>query len=200
MRTGVFGGSFDPVHNGHVQLVQAFVRELSLDSALIVPAFVSPFKLDRVPALPEQRLEMCSLAFRDIPCAEICDIEIKREGASYTCLTLVELAKKYGTQKLFLITGADSFMTIHKWKEPGIIFEHAVICAVPREDDDMQALEGQAELLHALGAETRLLNASVMTVSSTEIRRRVSAGESISGLVPEAVERYIAENGLYRTK
>lgn len=194
----MFGGSFDPVHNGHVQLVQAFVRELSLDSALIVPAFVSPFKLDRVPALPEQRMEMCRLAFGNIPCAVVCDTEIKREGASYTYETLLELTEKYKTKKLFLITGADSFMTIDRWKNPDIIFEHAVVCAVPREGDDMDALKKQAERLHTLNAETRLLDASVMTVSSTEIRRRVSSGESISGLVPPQVENYIIENALYR--
>ena len=200
MRIAMFGGSFNPIHNGHIELVQAFVRELSLDSALIVPAFVSPFKLRSRPVSPEQRLEMCRLAFEGMPCAEVSDIEIRREGASYTYLTLEALTEQYRVSKLFLITGADSFLTIHTWKNPEIIFSHAVICGVPRNGDDMKKLEKQADYLHTLHAETRLLNASVMTVSSTEIREKAARGESIRGLVPEAVERYILQNGLYASK
>ena len=194
----MFGGSFNPIHNGHVQLVQAFVRELSLDSALIVPAFLSPFKLNTHPALPEQRLEMCRLAFEDMPWAQVSDIELRREGASYTYLTLQELTKAYGVGKLYLITSADSFLTIHRWKCPEIIFRHAVICGVPREQDDIRALEQQAAYLHTLNAETCLLNVSVMTVSSTRVRELAAAGESIHGLVPDRVEEYIVKNGLYR--
>lgn len=198
MRIAMFGGSFNPIHNGHVQLVQAFVRELSLDSALIVPAFLSPFKLNTRPALPYQRLAMCRLAFADMPAAQVSDIEIRREGASFTYLTLQELTKEYGVEKLFLITGADSFLTIHRWKCPEIIFEHAIICAVPRGNDEMDALQRQAAYLQTLHAETKLLNTSVMTVSSTEVRERIKKGESIRGLVPERVEQYILQNGLYR--
>ena len=193
----MFGGSFDPVHNGHVQLAQAFIKELSLDRVFIVPAFISPFKQNGAAVLPVHRAEMCRLAFKDIPQAENCDIEIKREGSSYTYQTLEALTDKLDTEKIYLITGADSFMTIHKWKEPESIFRHAVICGLPRNDDDISVLEKQSEYLHALGAETRILNISVMTVSSTEIRSRAANGESIKGLVPDDVERYIVENRLY---
>ena len=196
----MFGGSFDPVHNGHVQLAQAFIKELSLDKVFIVPAFISPFKQGGAAVLPHHRAEMCRLAFRDIQQAEISDIEIKREGSSYTYQTLQTLTDKLDTDKIFLITGADSFMSIHKWKEPEIIFRHAVICGLPRNDDDISALEKQSEYLHGLGAETRILNISVMTVSSTDIRCKAAKGESISGLVPDDVERYIIENGLYFQK
>ena len=196
----MFGGSFDPVHNGHVQLAQAFIKELSLDTVFIVPAFISPFKQGGAAVLPHHRAEMCRLAFRDIQQAEISDIEIKREGSSYTYQTLQALTDRLDTDKIFLITGADSFMSIHKWKEPEIIFRHAVICGLPRNDDDISALEKQSEYLHGLGAETRILNISVMTVSSTDIRCKAAKGESISGLVPDDVERYIIENGLYFQK
>ena len=196
----MFGGSFDPVHNGHVQLAQAFIKELSLDKVFIVPAFISPFKQGGAAVLPHHRAEMCRLAFRDIQQAEISDIEIKREGSSYTYQTLQALTDKLDTDKIFLITGADSFMSIHKWKEPEIIFRHAVICGLPRNDDDISALEKQSEYLHGLGAETRILNISVMTVSSTDIRCKAAKGESIRGLVPDDVERYIIENGRYFQK
>ena len=200
MNTAMFGGSFDPVHNGHVQLAQAFIKELSLDKVFIVPAFISPFKQGGAAVLPHHRAEMCRLAFSNIPQAEISDIEIKREGSSYTYQTLQALTDKLDTDKIFLITGADSFMSIHKWKEPEIIFRHAVICGLPRNDDDISALEKQSEYLHGLGAETRILNISVMTVSSTDIRCKAAKGESIRGLVPDDVERYIIENGLYFQK
>ena len=89
----MFGGSFDPVHNGHVQLAQAFIKELSLDKVFIVPAFISPFKQGGAAVLPHHRAEMCRLAFRDIQQAEISDIEIKREGSSYTYQTLQALTE-----------------------------------------------------------------------------------------------------------
>ena len=196
----MFGGSFDPVHNGHVQLAQAFIKELSLDKVFIVPAFISPFKQGGAAVLPYHREKMCRLAFGNIPQAEISDIEIKREGPSYTYQTLEALTKKLDKEKIFLITGADSFMSIHKWKEPEIIFRHAVICGLPRNADDISVLERQSEYLRTSGAETRILNISVMTVSSTEVRAKAAKGESIKGLVPDDVERYIAENGLYIQK
>lgn len=198
MRIGIFGGSFDPVHNGHIQLVQAFINELSLDRALIVPAFVSPFKQGNKPAMPFHRLEMCKLAFKSISRTQICDIELKRKGASYTYMTLEELKKKYKNDNLFLITGADSFLSIHTWKNPDSIFKNAVICGVPRADDDIDVLKKQAEYLHTLGAETEILDVNVMTVSSTQIRRLSAEGKSIKGLVPEEVENYILQNKLYQ--
>lgn len=198
MRIGIFGGSFDPVHNGHIQLVQAFIKELSLDRALIVPAFVSPFKQENKAASPSHRLYMCRLAFESINKTEICDIELRRTGASYTYETLEELKKIYKNDKLFLITGADSFVSIHTWKNPEKIFENAVICGIPRADDDIEALKNQAEYLHTLGAETEILDSYVMTVSSTQIRGLIKEHKSIKGLVPEEVENYILQNKLYQ--
>ena len=199
MRTAVFGGSFDPIHQGHVDLSQAFSEKLALDRIIIIPAFVSPFKMSKGSAPGEYRLEMCRLAFEGFPDTEVSDIEIRREGASYTCDTLTYLSGLYPHDKLFLITGADSFLTIQSWRSPEVIFSKATICAVPRNDDDMEKLTSHAGYLKTLGAETELLNVNVMSVSSTEIRERVRRGMSIKGLVPERVEQYILSNGLYRS-
>ncbi len=197
MRIAVFGGSFDPVHNGHVQLSQAFVNRLSLDKVLVVPAYISPFKLMGGAAAPHHRAEMCRLAFSDYQNTEICDIELKREGASYTYETLRALKEIYPDSQLYLITGADSFLTIQTWKQPSEIFRLAVICALPRNSDDIEILREHSKLLSSLGAQTEILDLSVMSVSSTQVRELIKNGGDISGLVPSGVARYIREKGLY---
>lgn len=197
MKTAMFGGSFDPIHNGHVSLAKAFVETLGLERVLIIPTFYPPHKQKKTTVTSEQRLEMCRLAFEGEELFEVSDIEIRREGKSYTYMTLEELSELYPDDELYLITGADMFMTIDEWKNPEIIFSHAVICGVPRNDDDISDLREKAKKLSAMGARTEILDPGIMTVSSTEIRRRVSDGESISGLVPPLVEDYIIKNGLY---
>ena len=197
MKIAMFGGSFNPIHNGHIMLANAFQKELALDKVLIIPAYIPPHKQRDYSVSPQQKLEMCRLAVKDMPFAEVSDIEIKRQGASYTYMTLQELKTIYPHDELYLITGADMFMTIHQWKNPNIIFSLARICGIPRNDDDISHLQKQAEYLHTLGAKTYILNANVMTVSSTQIRNNIAQGKSISGLVPPEIEHYILQNRLY---
>ena len=137
MKIAMFGGSFDPIHNGHVSLAHAFVDTLCLEKVLIIPTHYPPHKQKKTTVTPQQRLDMCRLAFEGEELFEVSDIEIKREGKSYTYMTLEELSIIYPDDELYLITGADMFMTIDQWKEPEIIFRHAVICGVPRDDDDI---------------------------------------------------------------
>ena len=197
MKTAMFGGSFNPVHKGHVQLASAFIGQLSLDRVLIVPSLIPPHKQvhDRID--PQHRLKMCELAFEHSEKIQVCDIELRRQGASYTYETLQQLHEMYPQDELFLITGADMFMTIESWRHPEIIFSLATVCGVPRDSDSITQLQQHEDVLHSLGARTAVLDAGVMTVSSTEVRRRVRAGEDISPLVPAAVEEYIIGNGLY---
>lgn len=197
MKTGVFGGSFNPIHNGHIELAKIFYKELELDRLLIVPSYIAPHKFVDKAIFPDQRFEMCALAAKDIEGFEVSNIEIKRHGASYTYLTLKELHSIYPDDELYLITGADMFMTIHQWKKPEVIFQLATVCGVPRNDDDIAALNKQAEYLASLNARTRILDAAVMTVSSTEIRQKVKAGEDISDLVDPDVKKYIKDHHLY---
>lgn len=200
MKIAVFGGSFDPIHNGHVELSQAFVNLLSIDKVLVVPARVSPFKLVSGATDPRHRANMCRIAFEGYDNTEVSEIELMREGASYTYETLREFSVYYPGSELFLITGADAFLTIEKWKEPAEIFRLAVICALPRNNDDIRILKEHSQFLEGMGARTRILDIRVADISSTQIRRRVMDGESISGLVPSGVERYIREKGLYLLK
>ena len=199
MKIGVFGGSFDPVHKGHIELLQAFSKAIVPDKLLVIPAFVSPFKQKSGAALPHQRLEMCRLAFAELPDTEVCDLEIRREGPSYTYETLQTLSQLYPHSQLYFLTGADSFLTIQNWKRPDIILQLATVCAAPRNMADMAALQQHAAFLQRSGGRTELLNVRIMTVSSTDIRRRVRDGESITELVPPAVEAYIHRNRLYLT-
>ena len=198
MKIGMFGGSFNPIHNGHIELAKAMYKELKLDKLLIMPSYIPPHKFVDSAAFPDQRFEMCCLAAKDIDSFEVSNIEIKRQGASYTYLTLKELKAIYPEDELYLLMGAEMFMTLQDWKKPEVIFRLAEVCCVPRNDDDITKLSAQAEKLNKMGAKTRVLDAGVMTVSSTEIRRKVRNGEDISGLVAASVEKYIKEHYLYR--
>ena len=198
MRVAMFGGSFNPVHSGHVRLAEVFVQRLGLAKIIIVPAFVSPFKQSDHTVTPQQRLEMCRLAFEHMPQAEVSDVEMKREGTSYTYMTLEQLAQDYPADELFLITGADMFLSIHTWKNSQTIFRLATICGLPRNDDDVAALQKQADHLQTLGARTVILDAGVMTVSSTQIRSYLRSGKNIAALVPPQVEQYIKQHKLYK--
>lgn len=197
MKIGMFGGSFNPIHIGHIQLANAFTENLALDKLLIIPTCVSPHKISNNMASAEQRLEMCRIAFKNNPNFEVSDIEIQRGGTSYTYLTIQKISEIYKNDELFLITGADMFMSIHTWKHPEIIFSLAVICTVPRNNDNIENLEKQSEYLKTLGAKTKLLDINVITVSSTEIRGKIKNGESTDGLIPIEVREYINKNGLF---
>lgn len=198
MRIGMFGGSFNPIHNGHIQLIKGIISELALDKLLVVPSFLPPHKSVKSPVSPEDRIAMCRLCISDIIGAEVCDIEIKRGGKSYTYETLQELKSSYPTDDLFLIMGADMFLSIETWKNPEIIFKLAVICGVPRKGaGGRQELLNREPFLKSFGADTRVLNLSLPEISSTEIREAVKKGQPIDKYVPKCVEGYISEKGLY---
>lgn len=198
MRIGIFGGSFNPIHNGHIQLINGIISELNLDKLLVVPSFLPPHKLVESPVSPKDRIAMCELCMSDIPRVEVSDIEIKRGGKSYTYETLQELHSIYPTDDLFLIMGADMFLSIETWKNPKIIFKLAAICGVPRKGVGCrQELIDRESFLKSIGAETRVLNLTLPEVSSSEIREFVKNGRSIDKLVSEQVENYILENNLY---
>lgn len=196
IKTGIFGGAFNPVHNGHVNLAKEAIEQLKLRRLLIVPTFESPHKDTRL--LPfDERVEMCRPAFEGISdkCEiEISDIERKMGGVSYTINTIRELARQFPGEQFYLLIGGDMLYSFKEWYKYESILKECKVCAVARGGDSFtDMLEFAAEM-----GRVKVLPTNVIDVSSTEIRRRIAEGEDISELVPRKVAEYIEANDLYR--
>ena len=152
MRYGIFGGTFNPVHEGHLHIARAFRKTMQLDTVLWIPTKVPPHKAAEDLALPEQRLEMCRLACRGEEVFQVSDLEIRREGKSYTADTLEELHEMYPKATFCLLMGEDMFLTLLNWYKPDTILRLAEICAVPRSVGHEVRLEEQAHVLREKGA------------------------------------------------
>ncbi len=199
MRVGIYGGTFSPVHNGHVAAAKAFMEQMWLDILYIIPTGVSPHKTMKGDANAADRLEMCRLAFADMEGVIVSDLEIKREGKSYTVDTLRELYDPDG--RLFLLMGTDMLLTLDRWREPEEIFRLCYPVYIRRENDD--SLEGAivekiTSYQQKYGKVVRRIVAPAIEISSTDVRAAVAEGFPIEGAVPKAVASYIREHDLYR--
>lgn len=181
LNVGVFGGSFDPVHNGHLAIAQAALETIPLDRVIFVPARRSPLKGDAPAAGEDHRFAMLELATSDEPRFSVSRVELDRPPPSYTVDTLEALA---GEGRLFLILGADAAHELHRWRDPERIRHLAtiVIARRPGADHDPAAI---------------VLDTPLMDVSARELRERAARGRSLRYLVPDAVWRYIQERRLY---
>jgi len=201
MRIGIYGGSFSPVHNGHVAAARAFMEQMWLDVLYIMPAGIPPHKQMEGDANPWQRLKMCELAFEGIDGVLISDLEIRREGKSYTVDTLRAMASE--EHRLFLLMGTDMLLTLDTWREPEEIFRLCYPVYMRREGADpildARIVAKISEYQQKYGKVVRRIVGDPVVVSSTAVRRAVAEGKSIAGMVPPAVEKYILENGLYKT-
>lgn len=196
MNIGVFGGAFNPVHNGHMHLAEVYFKRLQLDKLIFIPTAKPPHKTDEHLVSGDDRVNMLRLATENKP-YEISTLEFERDGKSYTYDTLLELKKLYPNDRLFLIIGADQFFYFDKWYRYKDILSMAVLCTSAREDEsEKKALKAHAE---KLGITDRfyLSSAPVLTVSSSEIRDKISQGKDVSSLLPKKVLNYILEKGLY---
>ena len=187
-RLGVFGGTFDPPHVGHLIVASDACDVLRLDRMLFVPAAVPPHKPDGVVATPEQRLEMVRAAIAGDARFEADDLELRREGRSYSVDTLRELRERYPDAELFFVLGADQLRDFHSWREPGEIARLARLAAVARNGDPVPAIPYEVTRVPV----TRI------DVSSTDVRRRIAEGRSVRYLLPEGVAEVVREYGLYR--
>lgn len=198
MRIGIYGGTFSPVHLGHVAAAKAFMEQMWLDILYVIPTGISPHKQMKGDATPADRLEMCRLAFENVEGVIVSDLEIRREGKSYTVDTLRELY--HPENRLFLLMGTDMLLTLGSWREPEKIFELCYPVYIRREADaslDDAIVEKIAEYHKMYGKVVRRITAPPIELSSSTVRAVVAQGKSVSGLVPPAVERYITEKGLY---
>ena len=199
-RIGIYGGTFNPPHTGHIQAAKDAVEALKLDKLIIIPAHVAPHKeLPEGSPTPEQRLEMVKLAVADCPKIEVSDRELKRPGKSYTYLTILELRKEYPKAQFFLLMGTDMFLAFEDWMEPDIIMANAVISVLYRgEKGERDAIFAQKEHLEARGGKIRIVKNQILPISSTNLRRLL-AFRCASPFLPDGVEDYIQEKGLYFT-
>lgn len=197
---GVLGGSFDPVHLGHKALGEAAMREVGLSRLIVMPAGIQPFKQDQKVTDGIHREAMAKLAFKDNENVSVCSYEIRNsDKVSYTVMTLSYLKRKFPDADIFFICGTDSFLTMETWYKGSDILKNfsLIVSARPgyKEEEFHKTLAYYEE---RYGTVTVTLGAKMPDVSSTEVRRRILSGMPITGLVPEAVERYIADNGLYK--
>lgn len=205
LRLGLFGGTFDPPHLGHLVVAQNAVDVLSLDRLLFLVAGRPPHKLDRELSPPGIRVEMTRAAVAGNPRFEVSDVELGREGPSYTVDTLRYLRETHPGAELFFLLGADQLAEFHDWREPEEIVRLARLVAIARDGappgrffTDGGGKEGSTSDL--AGAEPLSLPVTRIDLSSTDLRERVRAGRSIRYLVPEDVRRLIETNRLYRPK
>lgn len=197
-RVGVYGGTFNPPHVAHVRAAESFARAVQLDELIIIPANLPPHKEFSGTVTPEERLEMTGLAFADLKCACVSDIEIKRGGKSYTVDTLRELSSD--DVELYFLCGTDMLLTLDSWYMPEEIFKLATICYVRREADVVTAKalsEKEKEYKIRFGAGVLAIDMDVIEISSTEIRAALASGKHTE-LIPESVLDYIRARGLYR--
>lgn len=199
-KIGLYGGTFNPIHEAHVHLVKDFADQLGLHKILLMPTFQPPHKQAHQLASPEDRLAMCRLAAEGDSRIQVSDLEIRREGKSYTAETLEELHKLYPGNQWYLLMGEDMFLTVDSWYHPEKIYQLAVLCAAPRSLDGIPRLQEHAKFLHTRGAESILCNIRYLPVSSTLVRKAVAEGQPLDGLVPLEIARYIEERGLYQQK
>ncbi len=195
-RIGVLGGTFDPVHNGHLHIADTLRAALNLDRVLWVPAGRPPHKSDQIVSSDRDRLAMLYLALAASATDEISTIDIDRSGPSYTADTLEILAGQFPSARLFFLMGEDSLRDLPTWHHPERILRVAELAVAgrPGVESDLESLELQVP---GVGKRVHVVPTEEVAISSSEIRRRVRENQSIGGLVPAIVEAYIRDNELY---
>jgi len=194
-RLGVFGGTFDPLHVGHLVLAEQAREQLQLDEVLFVPAAAPPHKLGREMSAPRMRQEMVELAVAGHPQFAVSDLELRRTGPSYTIDTLRALRELYPQASLHLLLGGDSLVDFPTWRDPDRILELARLAVMQRESATPESPPSPQD--HMLADRLDRILAPTISVSSSDLRRRVREGRSIRFLVPAAIDVYIRVNNLY---
>lgn len=196
MKIGIFGGAFNPVHNGHVHLLNNYLDTLSLDKVLLIPTANPPHKNSDGLISGEHRINMLNLAFSNDYRFDVLDIEFKLEGKSYTYNTLIELKKLYPDDEFYLIIGSDQFFYFHNWYRAEDILNMVTVVTASREDNEYNEMlvykESNPNMKNAI-----ISSVEAVKVSSSQIREMLKNDENISQLVPDSVNEYIRKNNLY---
>ncbi len=197
---GVFGGTFDPIHHGHLAIAEEARESLGLERVLFVPAAASPFKTDRAVTDPAHRLAMVEAAIAGNPAFSCSRLELDRPGPSYTVDTLVALAAEgTGPDALWLVLSSEALAGLPRWREPGRILDLARVAVVPRAGHDPLGPRWVGDAFPGREDRFAFLPGPLLPISGSVVRRRAAAGRSVRYLVPDAVARYIKMYGLYST-
>lgn len=200
MKIGIYGGTFDPPHNGHVHACKCFYGSFNLDKLFIIPTAIPPHKTRESSVSGEDRLEMARLAFASVgERIEISDLELRREGKSYTKLTIQHFVNS-GIDEIYLLCGTDMFVTFDTWYDFTYIFEHATIVCMRRESNmELDDLINQkaAEYKKKYNARIEFINEKPIEISSSELRKGILSGESAKYLSKDVYE-FIIKRGLYQ--
>ena len=198
-KVGIMGGTFDPIHNGHLTLAREALKQFELAEVLFMPCGVPYMKSSRKVESGQVRAKMTALAIQGIPEFTLSTIEMEQPGDTYTYETLEYLKKTNPDTEYYFIVGADSLFHMTKWRCPERIFSNCCILAAVRDDKTICDMEDKiAELKRLYHADIRLLQIDCMDISSSDIRRKVRSGESVEHEVPEPVRDYIERKGLYQ--
>jgi nicotinate-nucleotide adenylyltransferase len=189
-RLGVMGGTFDPIHVGHLVTAEEALHQFSLDEVLFVPTGRPWMKEHEVVASPEDRFRMTELGVGPEPRFRVSRVEVDRGGPTYTIDTLRTLRDEEPGVELFFVTGADAMLEIMQWKDPEVVFDLAHFIAATRPGYDIEPFDAHPDVT--------VMHIPALAISSTDIRERVREGRPIRFLVPDAVETYIRTAGLYR--
>ena len=198
MNIGVLGGTFDPVHNGHLILAEEARSWLNLVEVLFVPAGQPWLKVDRPISPAEHRLQMLRLALADKPHFKLSAMEIERAGPSYSVDTITELRKQLGSEdELFFILGWDNLAELPQWREPLRLIELCYLVAAPRPGCPRPNIKNLEASIPGISTRVMLMKKPEVDITASAIRERVPKGLSVRHLVPEPVNRYIKEHKLY---
>lgn len=197
-RIGIMGGTFDPIHVGHLLLAEQVYDALELDGVLFVPAGNPSFKQDRKVSSAQDRLAMVELAVADNPHFAVSDMEVRREGVTYTVDTLEALGEELPSDvRLFFIMGSDTLATLHHWRSADRLAGLATFVGVDRPGD-VTVSDDELGVLARAGFDVEMVQVPAFEVSSSEVRRRLAAGKSVRYLMPLAAIEYLEEHGMYR--
>ena len=198
MRVGIFGGTFDPIHLGHLAVARSIQSSLGLDNVVFVPAGQPWLKADTPVSRVEDRVQMLRLALARRRALELSTIEADRPGPSYTVDTMETLQRQLGSDAdFFFLLGSDALMDIAKWKEPQRLIQLCQLVAFARPGFGLPTMEALEAAVPGISMRVVFAEVPQVNIRATDIRRRIVEGRCIQRLVPRAVERYILEHGLY---